>query len=137
MRIIIAEDSVLLKAGLERLLRDAGHDVVAAVDDAEALLQAVSENTPDLAIVDVRMPPTYTDEGIRAAVLIRAQAPEVAVLVLSQYVEERYAGELIANNSSGLGYLLKDRVPGAEEFPAPGAEAGGGCTGLGPGAGAQ
>jgi len=132
MRIIIAEDSVLLKAGLERLLRDAGHDVVAAVDDAEALLQAVSENTPDLAIVDVRMPPTYTDEGIRAAVLIRAQAPEVAVLVLSQYVEERYAGELIANNSSGLGYLLKDRVADVEEFLAAVAEVGGGGTVLDP-----
>src|SRR5690606_34477936 len=132
MRIIIAEDSVLLKAGLERLLRDAGHDVVAAVDDAEALLQAVSENTPDLAIVDVRMPPTYTDEGIRAAVLIRAQTPEVAVLVLSQYVEERYAGELIANNSSGLGYLLKDRVADVEEFLAAVAEVGGGGTVLDP-----
>jgi len=132
MRIIIAEDSVLLKAGLERLLRDAGHDVIAAVDDAEALLQAVSENTPDLAIVDVRMPPTYTDEGIRAAVLIRAQTPEVAVLVLSQYVEERYAGELIANNSSGLGYLLKDRVADVEEFLAAVAEVGGGGTVLDP-----
>jgi DNA-binding NarL/FixJ family response regulator len=132
MRIVIAEDSVLLKAGLERLLSDAGHEVVAAVEDAEALLQAVSENTPDLAIVDVRMPPTYTDEGIRAAVLIRAQKADVAVLVLSQYVEERYAGELIADNSSGLGYLLKDRVADVEEFLAAVAEVGAGGTVLDP-----
>ncbi|MEX1077708.1 MAG: response regulator transcription factor [Homoserinimonas sp.] len=132
MRIVIAEDSVLLKAGLERLLRDAGHEVVAAVGNAEDLLQAVSEFAPDLAIVDVRMPPTYADEGIRAAVLIRAQSSSVAVLVLSQYVEERYAGELIAENSSGLGYLLKDRVADVDEFLAAVAEVGSGGTVLDP-----
>ncbi|HEU4806855.1 MAG TPA: response regulator transcription factor [Homoserinimonas sp.] len=132
MRIVIAEDSVLLKAGLERLLSDAGHEVVAAVENAEDLLQAVTEFAPDLAIVDVRMPPTYTDEGIRAAVLIRAQSSAVAVLVLSQYVEERYAGELIAENSSGLGYLLKDRVADVEEFLAAVAEVGAGGTVLDP-----
>jgi DNA-binding NarL/FixJ family response regulator len=131
MRIVIAEDSVLLKAGLERLLRDAGHDVVAAVENAEDLLQAVTEFAPDLAIVDVRMPPTFTDEGIRAAVLIRAQNA-VAVLVLSQYVEERYAGELIAENSSGLGYLLKDRVADVDEFLAAVAGVGAGGTVLDP-----
>ena len=132
MRIVMAEDSVLLKAGLERLLSDAGHEVVAAVENAEALLQAVTEFAPDLAIVDVRMPPTYTDEGIRAAVLIRAQNSAVAVLVLSQYVEERYAGELIAENSSGLGYLLKDRVADVDEFLAAVAEVGAGGTVLDP-----
>lgn len=132
MRIVIAEDSVLLKAGLERLLSDAGHQVVAAVENAEDLLQAVTEFSPDLAIVDVRMPPTYTDEGIRAAVLIRAQNSAVAVLVLSQYVEERYAGELIADNSSGLGYLLKDRVADVDEFLAAVAEVGAGGTVLDP-----
>jgi DNA-binding NarL/FixJ family response regulator len=132
MRIVIAEDSVLLKAGLERLLSDAGHDVVAAVENAEDLLQAVTEFSPDLAIVDVRMPPTYTDEGIRAAVLIRAQNSAVAVLVLSQYVEERYAAELIAENSSGLGYLLKDRVADVDEFLAAVTEVGAGGTVLDP-----
>jgi DNA-binding NarL/FixJ family response regulator len=109
---VIAEDSVLLRAGLELLLTDAGHEVVAAVDTAPALLAAITRHEPDLAIVDVRMPPTFTDEGVRAAVIIRAQNPSVRVLVLSQYVEERYAGELIANRSAGLGYLLKDRVGG-------------------------
>lgn len=116
MQIVIAEDSVLLKAGLERLLTDAGHQVVAAVENAEHLLQIVAEQEPQLAIVDVRMPPTFVDEGIRAAVLIRRQYPKVAVLVLSQYVEERYAADLIAENSGGLGYLLKDRVADVEEF---------------------
>jgi DNA-binding NarL/FixJ family response regulator len=132
MRILIAEDSVLLRAGLERLLADAGHEVVAAVSDAQQLLLAVNEHRPDLAIIDVRMPPTFTDEGVRAAVLIRAQNPGVAVLVLSQYVEERYAGELIADNSRGLGYLLKDRVADVEEFLAAVEEVGGGGTALDP-----
>lgn len=132
MRIVIAEDSVLLRAGLERLLGDAGHEVVASVDNANDLLQAVNEHSPELAIVDVRMPPTFTDEGIRAAVLIRAQNASAAVLVLSQYVEERYAGELIADNSSGLGYLLKDRVADVDEFLAAVAEVGAGGTVLDP-----
>ncbi|PWH06919.1 DNA-binding response regulator [Brachybacterium endophyticum] len=116
LRVVIAEDSVLLRAGLERLLTAAGHTVVAAVEDATGLLDAVSRHQVDLAIVDVRMPPTFTDEGIRAAVLIRAQNPQVALLVLSQYVEERYASELIADSGGALGYVLKDRVADVEEF---------------------
>ncbi len=116
LRVVIAEDSVLLRAGLERLLSDAGHEVVAALADAERLLDLVAAESPDLAIVDVRMPPTWTDEGIRAAALMRAQHPEVAVLVLSQYVEERYAADLIAAGGGGLGYLLKDRVADVNDF---------------------
>lgn len=116
MRILIAEDSVLLREGLVRLLTDAGHDIVHTSGDATDLLGAVSAHEPDLAVVDVRMPPTFTDEGIRAAVLIRAQNPEVGVLVLSQYVEERYASDLIADNSGGFGYLLKDRVADVSDF---------------------
>jgi DNA-binding NarL/FixJ family response regulator len=132
MRIVIAEDSVLLRAGLDLLLTDAGHEVVAAVDTAPALLSAVAEHAPDLAVVDVRMPPTFSDEGVRAAVIIRAQNPAVRVLVLSQYVEERYAGELIADRSAGLGYLLKDRVADVETFLAAIAEVGAGGTVLDP-----
>jgi DNA-binding NarL/FixJ family response regulator len=132
MRIVIAEDSVLLRAGLDLLLTDAGHEVVASVDTAPGLLAAVAEHEPDLAVVDVRMPPTFTDEGIRAAVIIRAQNPAVRVLVLSQYVEERYAGELIADRSAGLGYLLKDRVADVETFLAAVGEVGAGGTVLDP-----
>lgn len=132
MRIIIAEDSVLLREGLVRLLSDAGHEVVAAVPDAGELLAAVSATPPDLAIVDVRMPPTFTDEGIRAAVLIRKQNPEVAVLVLSQYVEERYASELIADNKGAFGYLLKDRVADVDDFASACAEVAAGGTVLDP-----
>lgn len=116
MRIVIADDAVLLRAGLERLLTEAGHEVVAAVGDGNALLSAVSAHQPDLAVIDVRMPPTFTDEGVRAATLIREQDPEVALLVLSQYVEERYASELIADSPHGLGYVLKDRVADVEDF---------------------
>lgn len=116
LNIVIAEDSVLLRAGLERLLTDSGHQVLAAVDNANDLLDAVTRHEPQLAIVDVRMPPTFTDEGIRAAALIRAQNPSVALLVLSQYVEERYASELIAASNGSLGYVLKDRVADVEEF---------------------
>lgn len=132
MRIVIAEDSVLLRAGLERLLGDAGHDVLAAVSTAGELLRAIDEHAPELAVVDVRMPPDFSDEGIRAAVLIRSQNPATAVLVLSQYVEERYAAELIAGNTGGLGYLLKDRVADVEEFLAAVSEVGGGGTVLDP-----
>ncbi|GAB2985936.1 LuxR C-terminal-related transcriptional regulator [Frigoribacterium salinisoli] len=132
MRIVIAEDAVLLRAGLVRLLTDAGHEVVAAVDTAPALLAAVEQHRSDLALVDVRMPPTFTDEGIRAAVLIRAQDPTAAVLVLSQYVEERYAADLIAGGSAGLGYLLKDRVAEVDEFLAAVATVGSGGTVLDP-----
>jgi DNA-binding NarL/FixJ family response regulator len=116
VRVVIAEDSVLLRQGLVHLLGDAGLDVVEAVDDAEQLLRAVDEHHPDICIVDIRMPPTHTDEGVRAALVIRAQHPEVAVLMLSQYVEERYATELIASDTRGVGYLLKDRVADVAEF---------------------
>ncbi|GAA4349721.1 response regulator transcription factor [Angustibacter luteus] len=113
---MIAEDSVLLREGIIRLLTDAGLDVVGAVDEPEALLRSVDELLPDICIVDIRMPPTHTDEGIRAALVIRAQHPDVAVLVLSQYVEERYATDLIASDTRGVGYLLKDRVADVREF---------------------
>jgi len=132
VRIVIAEDSVLLRAGIERLLTDAGHEVLAGVDTAEGLLRAVAEHEPDLAVVDVRMPPTFTDEGVRAAVVLRAQHPTTAVLVLSQYVEERYASELIAENSGGLGYLLKDRVADVADFLAAVDTVGAGGTALDP-----
>jgi DNA-binding NarL/FixJ family response regulator len=116
MRIVIAEDSVLLRDGLTRLLGDAGHELVAAVGDADALVDAVDAHRPDLAVVDVRMPPTHTDDGLRAAVAIRARMPEVGILVLSQYVEEQYARELLAGDSSGVGYLLKDRIADVGDF---------------------
>jgi DNA-binding NarL/FixJ family response regulator len=118
MRVVIAEDSVLLRAGLIRLLAAAEIEVVAAVADAEDLLAAVPAHKPDAVIADVRMPPTHTDEGIRAALVIRRQWPEIAVLVLSQYVEERYAADLLTANTSGVGYLLKDRVADVGEFVA-------------------
>ena len=116
MRVVIAEDSALLRAGIERILTDAGHDVVAGVPDATNLLRLVNDTRPDLAIVDVRMPPTFTDEGIRAAALLRSQNPESPVLVLSHYVEERYAADLIASDTKGFGYLLKDRVADVPAF---------------------
>ena len=113
---MIAEDSVLLRAGIQRLLADEDIEVVAAVEDGDALLVAVSEHQPDLAIVDVRMPPTFTDEGLRAALAAREQLPGLPVLVLSQYVEERYAVELLAGGAGGVGYLLKERVANVAEF---------------------
>lgn len=116
MRIVIAEDSVLLRAGLERLLADAGHLVVAAVGDGDALVAAVAAEEPDLALVDVRMPPTHTDEGVRAALVVRRRQPRVTILVLSQYVEERYATELLASGTAGVGYLLKERVADVRDF---------------------
>jgi DNA-binding NarL/FixJ family response regulator len=116
LRIAIAEDSVLLREGLLRLLADEGHEVVAAVGDAEAFLRVVAEQAPDACVVDVRMPPTFTDEGLRAAILVRDRWPSVGVLVLSQWVEERYATELIAGRPHGVGYLLKDRVADVAEF---------------------
>ena len=115
-RVVLAEDSVLLREGLQRLLADAGFEVVDAVGDAEAFLRSVAEHTPDLVVVDVRMPPTFTDEGVRAALVVREQHPDVAVLVLSQYVEENYATELVAGRTRGVGYLLKDRVADVGEF---------------------
>jgi DNA-binding NarL/FixJ family response regulator len=110
MRTVIAEDSVLLRAGLTKLLETTGFEVVAAVHDATALLTAVEQHRPKLVIADVRMPPSFTDEGIRAALVIRRQWPEAAIMVLSQYVEERYAADLLATQTTGIGYLLKDRV---------------------------
>ncbi|WP_031068309.1 response regulator transcription factor [Streptomyces sp. NRRL WC-3742] len=116
MRLMIAEDSALLREGLVRLLADEGHEVTAAVGDADALLTAVAAAPPEVVVVDVRMPPTHTDEGLRAALHLRAEHPEVGVLVLSQYVEQRYAVELLASGTEGVGYLLKDRVGRVEEF---------------------
>ena len=116
MRVVIAEDSVLLRAGIERLLNGAGHEVVASVGDGEALVAAVHEHRPDLAIVDVRMPPTHTDEGVRASIAVREDHPDIALLVLSQYVEERYAAELLAGAAQGVGYLLKGRVMDVADF---------------------
>lgn len=118
MRILIAEDSVLLRAGLTRLLIDAGEDVIASVGDADELRTAVEAHVPDLAVIDVRMPPTNTDDGLKAAIDIRATLPDVGILVLSQYVEERYATELLGASSDtfGIGYLLKDRVADVSEF---------------------
>jgi DNA-binding NarL/FixJ family response regulator len=116
VRTVVADDSVLLRDGLVRLLTDSGFDVVAAVGDADGLLDAVTEHSPDLCLVDVRMPPTHTDEGLRAAIEIRRRHPDVAVLVLSQYVEERYAGELLTGDVAGVGYLLKDRVIDVDDF---------------------
>jgi DNA-binding NarL/FixJ family response regulator len=116
MRIVIAEDSVLLRDGLTRMLTDGGFEVVEAVPDAGQLLRAVAEHRPALAVIDVRMPPTHTDEGIKAALVIRRQFPEVALLVLSQYVEESYATDLLSEATSSVGYLLKDRVAHVRDF---------------------
>ena len=116
MRVVIAEDSVLLREGLTRLLAEAGHDVVAAAGQAEDFLREVGRHQPDVVVVDVRMPPTFTDEGLRAALVVRGRWPDVGVLVLSQYVEERYATELLSERAQGVGYLLKDRVADLSEF---------------------
>jgi len=116
VRIVIAEDSVLLREGLARLLADFDEEIVAAVGDAEAAKEAVATLDPDLIVLDVRMPPNHSDEGIRAALSIRRSHPKVAVLVLSQYVEQHYAAELLAGDTAGVGYLLKDRVADVKEF---------------------
>jgi DNA-binding NarL/FixJ family response regulator len=116
MRVVVAEDSVLLREGIVRLLTETGIDVVAQAGDAEDLLRKVRAHKPDVAITDIRMPPSHTNEGLRAAHEIRSELPEVGVLVLSQYVEESYAMELLADNAAGLGYLLKDRVADVDAF---------------------
>jgi DNA-binding NarL/FixJ family response regulator len=116
MRVVIAEDLALLRDGLERLLRDSGFDVVAAVADGDALLTAVAEQRPDVAIVDVRLPPAFRDEGVRAALELRRRRPGFPVLILSQYVEQTYASELLADGTGGVGYLLKDRVSDVRDF---------------------
>ncbi|MFD7510111.1 response regulator [Streptomyces sp. NPDC059853] len=113
---MIAEDSVLLREGVARLLEDEGHEVVGRAGDAEELIAEVERHTPEVAVVDVRMPPTHTDEGLKAALLMRQRWPAMGVLVLSQYVEERYATELLTHDAGGIGYLLKDRVARVEEF---------------------
>ncbi|ALG07139.1 response regulator transcription factor [Kibdelosporangium phytohabitans] len=116
MRIVLAEDSTLLREGLVRLLAEEGHEVVAAVGDGAALVEAVAADQPDVCVVDVRMPPTHTDEGLRAALEIRERWPGIGVLVLSQYVEKRYATQLITSDAGAVGYLLKDRVGQVGEF---------------------
>ncbi|WP_030687135.1 response regulator transcription factor [Streptomyces sp. NRRL B-1347] len=116
MRIVLAEDSILLREGLVRLLTEEGHEVVAAVGDGVSLIKATEEHTPDLIVADIRMPPTHTDEGIRAALEIRTRWPEIGVLVLSQHVEKNYAAQLLTTDSARVGYLLKDRVAQVEEF---------------------
>src|ERR1700722_18330203 len=119
MRVVIAEDSAVVRAGLAEILADRGHQVVAAVGDGEALLAAVAEHRPDVTVVDVRMPPGYTDEGLRAAIDIRRAYPRTGVLVFSQYIETRYAADLLgaaSGGAAGVGYLLKDRVADVTEF---------------------
>jgi DNA-binding NarL/FixJ family response regulator len=116
VRVVVADDSVLLREGIVRLLEDAGFEVVAQAGDAEDLVRKVSAHKPDVAIVDIRMPPTHTDDGLRAALEIRRRVPGTGVLVLSQYVEEGYALEFVGDNTEGSGYLLKDRVADVERF---------------------
>jgi DNA-binding NarL/FixJ family response regulator len=116
VRVVIADDAVLLREGLVRLLAETGHDVVAAVGDGPSLVTAVLDHRPDVSIVDVRMPPSHTDEGLRAAVEARGKVPGTPVLVLSQYVEVSYADDLLADGRGGIGYLLKDRVSDVSDF---------------------
>jgi DNA-binding NarL/FixJ family response regulator len=114
--VVIAEDSAILRDGLAGLLADRGHEVVAAVADGDALRTAAAEHRPDVCVVDIRMPPSFTDEGLRAAIAVRRAQPDVGVLVFSQYVETRFAAELLAGSARGVGYLLKDRVADVREF---------------------
>jgi DNA-binding NarL/FixJ family response regulator len=116
MRVVIAEDLALLRDGLVRLLRDNGFDVVDAVGDADALVHAARRERPDVAIVDIRLPPTFRDEGLRAALELRRTVPDTAILVVSQYVEHAYATELLAEGGGGVGYLLKDRIMNVDDF---------------------
>jgi DNA-binding NarL/FixJ family response regulator len=116
LRVVIAEDSAVLRDGLVQLLASRGHEVVTAVGDADALRAAVAEHRPDVAVVDIRMPPTHTDEGLRAAIALRRDHPGIGVLVFSQYIETRYAAELLAGGADGVGYLLKDRVADVRDF---------------------
>jgi DNA-binding NarL/FixJ family response regulator len=132
MRVVIAEDLALLRDGLTRLLRDNGFDVVAAVTDGDALERAVLRERPDIAIVDIRLPPTFRDEGLRAALTLRERAPETAVLIVSQYVEQAYAAELLADGRGGVGYLLKDRIMDVDEFVDAVTRVAGGGTALDP-----
>jgi len=137
MRVVIAEDLALLRDGLTRLLRDEGFDVVAAVENGDDLVAAIEAEKPDVAIVDVRLPPTFTDEGIRAALTARRRVPGTPVLILSAYVEQTYAAELLADGAGGVGYLLKDRVANPSEFVAAVRRVAEGGTALDPEAVAQ
>jgi DNA-binding NarL/FixJ family response regulator len=132
MRVVVADDSTLLREGVVRLLEESGMDVVGQAGDAEELLRKVRAHKPDVAVVDVRMPPTHTDEGLRAAREIRAELPQIGVLVLSQYVEVAYARELLAESAEGLGYLLKDRVADIEALADAVRRVGGGGSVLDP-----
>jgi DNA-binding NarL/FixJ family response regulator len=114
--VVIAEDAALFRDGLTRLIESRGHRVAAAVGDGDELLAAVAEHEPDVAVADVRMPPTHTDEGLRAAIALRSRHPGTGVLVLSQYIETRYAARLLESSAAGVGYLLKDRVADVAEF---------------------
>lgn len=116
MRVVVADDSVLLREGLVRVLEEAGHEVVGSYPDADALLAEVHELAPELAVLDVRMPPTFRDEGVRAALRLRAELPKMGILLLSQYVEVAYAQELLGSGGGGVGYLLKDRVASLDEL---------------------
>jgi DNA-binding NarL/FixJ family response regulator len=132
VRVVIAEDAVMMREGLVRLLSDRGHEVCAAVADPEALLAAAGRHQPDVAVVDIRMPPTHTDEGLRAALELRRRHPYLGVLVFSQYIETRYASQLLAGGAAGVGYLLKDRVADVAEFTDALARVGAGGTALDP-----
>jgi DNA-binding NarL/FixJ family response regulator len=132
VRVVIAEDAAVFREGLVRLLEDRGHRVCAAVADGEALLAAVAAHRPDVAVVDIRMPPTHTDEGLRAALRLRADHPGTGVLVFSQYIETRYAARLLQGNAAGVGYLLKDRVADVAEFTEALARVAAGGTALDP-----
>ncbi len=132
MRVVIAEDLALLRDGLTRLLRDNGFDVVAAVQDGDALVHAVMLERPDVAIVDIRLPPTFRDEGLRAALTLRERVSETAVLIVSQYVEQTYAAELLAGGEGGVGYLLKDRIMEVDDFVGAVRRVAGGGTALDP-----
>jgi DNA-binding NarL/FixJ family response regulator len=116
MRIVVAEDAALFREGLTRLLAECGHQVCAAVADPGSLLEAVAQHHPDAVIVDIRMPPTHTDEGLRAALTLRHDYPKTGVMVLSQYIETRYTAQLLEGSAAGVGYLLKDRVADVDEF---------------------
>ncbi|KKW66203.1 LuxR C-terminal-related transcriptional regulator [Mycolicibacterium elephantis] len=131
-RLVIAEDSAILRDGMAQLLTARGHQVVARVGDADDLMRAVGTHQPDVAIIDIRMPPTFTDEGLIAAVSLRRSNPDVGLMVFSQWVETRYAAELLAGNPAGVGYLLKDRVTDVGEFDAALRRVAGGGTALDP-----
>jgi DNA-binding NarL/FixJ family response regulator len=132
VRVVIAEDLALLRDGLVRLLRDNGFEVVAAVQDGHGLVRAIADERPEIAIVDIRLPPTFRDEGLRAALEARKHVPETAILIVSQYVEHTYANELLSDGREGIGYLLKDRIMDVDEFVEAVRRVAGGGTALDP-----